>query len=133
MTCPSATTDPGFGPQPHCQPGRRGAALAVVLATGSLAAGCAPGAPSLLRPSGPGALSIERFWWVLFGASAAVVGFLLALMAVSILRRHRPAGADPDGNEPGWGDRFIVVPGVGVSGARLHAVFTLSLHAIAAL
>ena len=70
---------------------------------------------------------------MLFGVSAAVVVFVLALMAVSIVRRHRRAEGDPDRDEPRWGDRFIVVGGVVVSGAVLLAVFILSLHEMAAL
>jgi cytochrome c oxidase subunit 2 len=104
-----------------------------VLAACWLGAACAPGAPSLFSPRGPGALDVERFSWILFGISAVVTVVVLMLMAVAILRRKRRSAEEVDMSEPRWGERFILIAGVFVSGAILVGTFTLNLREMAAL
>ncbi|HEU5002502.1 MAG TPA: cytochrome c oxidase subunit II [Actinomycetota bacterium] len=87
----------------------------------------------MLRADGLGALDIERFWWILFGISAAVFAIVLGLMMVALARRHRPVPADeaagkhPE-DEPAWGGSFILFSGVVVPAIILAGTFGLTLH-----
>jgi heme/copper-type cytochrome/quinol oxidase subunit 2 len=52
-----------------------------------------------LHPAGPAAAAIAEIWWVMLVGSLVILGFVLALLTVSLLRR--PAG-DDDSSKPLW-------------------------------
>ena len=107
---------------------RAGVRLTVVVALGTGSAACAAqGTPSMLKTSGAGATQVERFWWVLFGISAAVFALVMGLVLVAVARRRRP---DPLGREDrvAWGDRFILTSGVVLPALILTGTFVLTLH-----
>jgi cytochrome c oxidase subunit 2 len=113
---------------------RRRAAMAAGALMVAAATGACAGPASMLRTAGPGAHRVERFWWLLFGISAAVFVFVTVLVVVAIVRRRRPSQGDPGREaEPAWGHRFILISGVIVSAVILSATFVLTLREMTAL
>jgi cytochrome c oxidase subunit 2 len=111
---------------------RAGMAVGGLMVAAATAA-CA-GPASMLHTAGPGATRVEHFWWLLFGISAAVFCFVVALVALAVVRRRRPSQGDPGREvEPGWGHRFILVSGVAVPVVILSATFLVTLREMTAL
>jgi cytochrome c oxidase subunit 2 len=103
---------------------RRGASVSPLLAV--LCGACSAHAPSVLRPESPNAERIDGLWWLMLWISAAVLGIVLALMALAI-RRSRHLDEHPPA-EPRWGTPFIVIAGVIVPAVVLLGVFAISLR-----
>ena len=110
-----------------------------VLATGVflIAAGCSDDSPSVLKPRSQAAKRVEGLWWLTFWTSVIVVVVVAGFILMAIRRsRAAPGDEGEDGidkrNVP-WGNRFIVVAGLGVSGAILAGTFAVSLRALNAL
>jgi cytochrome c oxidase subunit 2 len=87
---------------------------------------CASDAPSILRPAGPAAASVERLWWLLFWISVAVFVVVLALMVRAL--RDRGRIEDPvDDSEVRWGEPFVALAGVVGPWLILTFAFIVSL------
>ncbi|MGH9279557.1 MAG: cytochrome c oxidase subunit II [Acidimicrobiales bacterium] len=119
---------------------RRGAVVVVLL----LASSCSDGAPSVLEPRSEAGRRIEGLWWLTFWTSVVVVVVVTAFLLAAVRRGKRsvqatPAGETGDGGDEidrrpvAWGDRFIVIAGLVVSGAILAGVFGISLRQLHAL
>ena len=124
---------------------RRGTtAVAAVLACLVLSA-CSNGGPSLLEPRSEAGERVERLWWLTCVTSVIVVLFVTALVLKAVQRGRqapRPEGQSPEGagevsevdkRPVHWGERFIVIAGLVVSGAILAATFAISLRDLNAL
>jgi cytochrome c oxidase subunit 2 len=120
---------------------RRGASLAraaLLLLPLLLLAGCADDdAPSVTSPRSEAAERVEGLWWLTFWISVVVVVFVTAFIVRAIMRSRAP---EPEQAEDGidkrpvaWGERFIVIAGVVVSGVILAGSFVVSLRALDAL
>jgi cytochrome c oxidase subunit 2 len=110
------------------------AGATVVLLAG---AACSDGAPSILEPRSDAGRKVEGLWWLTFWTSVVVVLFVTAFI-VRAVRRGRKAA--PEEAEDGidkrpvpWGEPFIVIAGLVVSGAILAGTFAVSLRAMNAL
>ncbi|MDQ4142189.1 MAG: cytochrome c oxidase subunit II [Actinomycetota bacterium] len=82
--------------------------------------------PSILEPASPAANRVESLWWFLFWISAVVFAVVVVLTLAGLRRRGR-LGDPVDRSETSWGDRFVVISGVGVSWIILTIAFVVSL------
>lgn len=94
--------------------------------------GCARDAPSVLDPRGPAAREVTGLWWPMLWVATAVVVFVVVTGTVGIVRGRRRA-EDELQREVGWGDRFILIAGLGVTTLILVSFFIVSLRSMAAL
>ena len=116
---------------------RRGRKLAAVLALLLVLAACSGDAPSVLEPRSEAAERVEGLWWLTFWASVVVVLFVTAFIVRAVQRSREPV---PGGDEEAvdkrpvpWGERFIVIAGLVVSGVILAALFGSTLRDLNAL
>jgi cytochrome c oxidase subunit 2 len=93
-------------------------ALPIAVVAGLGLGGCTTGPLSTLEPSGPGAESIARLWWVMLGGSGALFVLVLGLFALGFLR-------------PGWGTSMSPHRWIVLGGLVLPAVVLLPLLAYA--
>ncbi len=124
--------------KPALTSGARPFALTVIClilsAYSNSSAGLAREAPSLLEPASDAAARIERLWWVVFWISTVVVVLVVGLIIAAAVRRTgSPTGDEIDRSRVPWGERFIVVGGLWITGAILAATFLLSLWEMNAL
>jgi cytochrome c oxidase subunit II len=86
---------------------------ALVLAAGSLAAGCS-GNPNALNPQGQGALEISNLWWLMITLATLVSILVIALLVGSWWRGRRPLRphAVDEATADERGRRWIVWGGV---------------------
>lgn len=104
------------------------AGASVLIAT----SGCAKEAPSVLDPRGPAAREVTGLWWPMLWVATAVFLFVIAMGAWGVVRgRHR--GEERIERDVAWGDRFILIAGLGVTSAILVGFFLVSLRSMAAL
>ncbi|MDQ4098464.1 MAG: hypothetical protein M3144_11430, partial [Actinomycetota bacterium] len=100
-------------------------------------AACATDGPSVLEPRSEAGERIERLWWLTFWTSVVVVVFVTAFLLRAVWRGRAAPGPvaelDIDKRPVRWGERFIVVAGLIVSGAILAATFAYSLRDLNAL
>ncbi|MEW6473816.1 MAG: cytochrome c oxidase subunit II [Actinomycetota bacterium] len=93
---------------------------------------CADGAPSILEPRSDAARRVEGLWWLMFWISAVVVAVVIGFIAVAVRRRRAERGP-VDHRAVRWGEPFIAVAGLGVSGVILAGTFVVSLRVLDAL
>jgi cytochrome c oxidase subunit 2 len=115
----------------------RSAALALSLTT---LAGCGGDSPSILEPDSEAGRRVAGLWWVLFWTSVVAVAVVVGFLVVAVHRRARPGDGDRDDDEDDdvdidrrpvpWGDRFVVLSGIVVTGAVLAATFVVSLFVL---
>ena len=98
-----------------------------------MACGNGGDAPSLLDPQSEAAERVEGMWWLTFAISTAVVVVVVAFIAVAVRRGRGATGDEIDRRPVAWGDRFIVIAGLVVSGAILAGTFVVSLGLLDAL
>jgi cytochrome c oxidase subunit II len=109
------------------------AALALTLA---VLAGCGDDSPSILEPDSHAGRRVAGLWWLLFWISVVAVLVVVGFLLVAVRRRQRgePGGNDDvddvDRRPVPWGDRFVVVSGIVVTGAVLAATFVVSLFVL---
>ena len=108
------------------------AALALPLA---LLAGCGNDSPSILEPDSQAGRRVAGLWWFLFWTSVVAVAVVVGFLVVAVRRRRRePPGAgdedDVDREPVPWGDRFVVLSGIVVTGAVLAVTFVVSLFVL---
>jgi cytochrome c oxidase subunit II len=117
------------------------AALALVLTVLAVLAGCSDDSPSILEPDSHAGRRVAGLWWVLFWISVVAVLVVVGFLLVAVRRRHRGGpggepGGDPEGDDDVdrrpvlWGDRFVVISGVVVTGAVLAVTFVVSLFVL---
>lgn len=94
---------------------------------------CAEDAPSILQPASDAAVRIERLWWVVFWISAVAVVVVVGLIVAAAIRGRSRSDDEVDRSRVRWGDRFIVVAGLWVTGGILATTFLLSLREMNAL
>lgn len=107
---------------------------APLLAAGFLAlsAGCGAGAPSILEPRSEAGRRVEGLWWLMFWVSVAVVAVVVGFIVAALRRRQAKLGP-VDHRTVRWGEPFIAVAGLGVSGVILGGTFVASLGVLDAL
>lgn len=115
-------------------PGRRTPRLLAAF-TVLLTSACSDDAPSVLKPRSDAAETVERLWWLTFWMSTIVVVFVTVFIVRAMVRgrRARQDGDEIDKRPVAWGEPFIVIAGLVVSGAILAATFAVSLRALDAL
>jgi len=117
-------------------PSRRGR-LAPVAGTCAVVAvvlggsGCT-GRTSIVSPQGPAARSVTGLWWPMFATATAVFAFVTGMLLLAAARGRRKSEDDARVT-PRWGEPFIVVAGVAVSGVILVGFFLFSLSRVQAL
>jgi cytochrome c oxidase subunit II len=115
-----------------------GAALALSVA---VAGGCGErDTPSILEPDSRAGERVARLWWVLFWISVVAVAVVVGFLVVAVRRRNRDPEPTPDDAADGgddvdrrpvpWGDRFVVLSGIVVTGAVLAGTFVFSLFVL---
>lgn len=97
-----------------------------------LSAACADGAPSILEPRSDAARRVEGLWWLMFWISVVVVAVVVGFIAAAVRRRRAEPGP-VDHRAVRWGEPFIAIAGLGVSGAILAGTFVVSLGVLDAL
>ena len=114
--------------------GSRRHPFAFGLAVGGLGllAACGDRGPSILEPRSDAARRVEGLWWLMFWISVVVVAVVVGFIAVAVRRRRREPGP-VDRRAVRWGEPFIAVAGLGVSGAILGGTFVVSLGVLDAL
>ena len=96
-------------------------------------------APSMLDPHGPGAARVTSLWWVMLAIALVVLTVVVVMLVVAVLRGRRSASPGREqarpasGEEPRWGEPFIVVAGFVIPALILVTLFVVSLRAMAAL
>jgi cytochrome c oxidase subunit II len=107
------------------------AALALPL---TLLAGCGEDSPSILEPDSHAGRRVAGLWWVLFWTSVVAVAVVVGFLLVAIRRRQREVRDDDtddiDREPVPWGDRFVVLSGIVVTGAVLAVTFVVSLFVL---
>ena len=93
----------------------------------------------MLEPRSEAGERVERLWWLTFAISTIVVLFVLAVVLRAVQRGRRlpkegeEGLGDVDKRPVPWGERFIVVAGLVVSGVILAGTFVVSLRDLNAL
>jgi len=88
-------------------------------------AGCS-GDSSVLEPKGPAARSVAGLWWPMLATAVAVFAFVTGMLLLATVRGRRKT-EDEAQHTPRWGEPFILVAGVLVSGVILVGFFLFSL------
>jgi cytochrome c oxidase subunit 2 len=89
-------------------------------------AGCAAKSPSILDAKGPAERTANSIWWPMVWVSVVVTVFVVFMGAYGVVRGRRIREEDIRRDVP-WGDRFILIAGLGVSGVILLGFFVFSL------
>ena len=106
------------------------AALALSLL---LAGACGDDSPSILEPDSHAGRRVAGLWWILFWTSVVAVAVVVVFLLVAVRRRRREPpddGDDVDRRPVPWGDRFVVLSGIVVTGAVLAVTFVVSLFVL---
>ncbi|HEY4410517.1 MAG TPA: cytochrome c oxidase subunit II [Acidimicrobiia bacterium] len=98
----------------------------------ALTVGGCGGKTSVVSPKGPAARSVVGLWWPMLATATAVFVFVVGMLVLAAVRGRRKT-EDDAAVTPGWGEPFIVVAGVVVSGAILVGFFLFSLQKVQAL
>jgi cytochrome c oxidase subunit 2 len=93
----------------------------------ALVPACSDSSPSMLRPRGPSAHTVDLLWWAMLVISAVVFGVVLAMTLVAIARRRRPM-TEEERAEPRWGSSFIAIAGVVIPVIVLGSMSVISLR-----
>jgi cytochrome c oxidase subunit 2 len=105
---------------------RRPRLVVLVLTAMAASAACSKDAPSILEPRSQAAGRVEGLWWAMFWISAVVVAVVAGFLAVAVLRRRADHGP-VDRRPVRWGEPFVAIAGLGVSGVVLGGTFIVSL------
>jgi cytochrome c oxidase subunit 2 len=105
--------------------------LAAAVGVALTAGGCS-GQSSIVSPKGPAASSIEGLWWPMLATATAVFAFVAGMLLLAAARGRRRTEDEAKGPAP-WGEPFIVIAGVVVSGAILIGFFLFTLGRMQAL
>ena len=110
--------------------GRRRPIARFAALTGALAsAACSDRAPSILEPRSQAAGRVEGLWWAMFWISAVVVAVVAGFLTVAVVRRRKDHGL-VDRSKVRWGEPFVAIAGLGVSGVILAGTFVVSLSVL---
>ena len=108
-----------------------GARTLPALAALATIGGCG-GDTSIVSPKGPAARSVVGIWWPMLITATAVFAFVTGMLLLAAARGRRKT-EDEAKVTPRWGEPFIVVAGVGISGVILVGFFLFSLTRVQAL
>jgi cytochrome c oxidase subunit II len=108
------------------------ARVGLVAAAVALAAGGCTGDSSIVSPKGSAARSVTDLWWPMLAVATAVFVFVTGMLLLAAARGRRKTEEQAQAT-PRWGEPFIVVAGVVVSGAILVGFFLFSLAKVQAL
>ena len=86
----------------------------------------------MLSPKGPAARTITSIWWPMVWVATAVTIFVIVMGAYGVVRARRIREEDIQRHVP-WGDRFILISGLGVTGVILVGFFVYSVARAATL
>jgi cytochrome c oxidase subunit II len=89
-------------------------------------AACAGKSPSMLDPKGPAARTVTSIWWPMVAVATGVTIFVVAMGWYGVVRGRHVREEDIKRDVP-WGDRFILIAGLGVTGAILIGFFVFSV------
>jgi cytochrome c oxidase subunit 2 len=107
-------------------------ALGFLLAGVAATTGGCSGDSSIVSPKGPAASSITGLWWSMLFAATAVFAFVAGMMLLAAVRGRRRTESEARAPAP-WGEPFVVIAGIVVSGAILIGFFVFSLGRMQAL
>jgi cytochrome c oxidase subunit 2 len=113
--------------------GRLGSRLGPVMlvSVAVLIGGCS-GDSSIVSPKGPAARTVAGLWWPMLIAATVVFVFVAGMLLLAPARGRRKTEDHAKQDAP-WGEPFIVIAGVVVSGAILVGFFLFSLDRMQAL
>lgn len=97
-----------------------------------LASSCVQADHSVLKPKGPAARVVTRLWWPMFWVSVVVFVFVVAMGTWGVLQGRHRNESDIAKTVP-WGERFILISGLGVTTVILLTFFIFSLRGMATL
>ena len=106
--------------------------FAALLSAVALSTGGCSGDASLVSPKGPAARTIAGLWWPMLATASAVFAFVAGMLVLAAVRGRRKTDDDAR-RAAAWGERFIVIAGVVVSGAILIGFFLFTLDKMQAL
>ena len=98
----------------------------------ALTVGGCTGKASIVSPKGPAARSVAGLWWPMLATATAVFAFVAGMLLLAAARGRRKT-EDQATVTPRWGEPFVVIAGVVVSGAILVGFFLFSLQKVQAL
>jgi len=104
----------------------------VMVSSVALLIGGCSGDSSIVSPKGPAARSVAGLWWPMLIAATAVFLFVVCMLLLAPARGRRKTEDQAKQDAP-WGEPFIVIAGVVVSGAILVGFFLFSLDRMQAL
>jgi cytochrome c oxidase subunit 2 len=107
-------------------------AMAVAAGVAAVAVGGCSGDSSVVEPKGPAARTVTDLWWPMLVTATAVFVFVAGMLLLAAARGRRRT-EDQAKITPRWGEPFIVVAGVVVSGVILVGFFLFSLVKVQAL
>ncbi|HEV7864770.1 MAG TPA: cytochrome c oxidase subunit II [Acidimicrobiia bacterium] len=107
-------------------------AVAVFAIGAAVATGGCSGEASIVSPKGPAAKTVAGIWWPMLVTATVVFAFVAGMLVLAAIRGRRKTDADAQGSDA-WGERFIVITGVVVSGAILIGFFLFTLDKMQAL
>jgi cytochrome c oxidase subunit 2 len=93
---------------------------------------CSTRSPSILSPKGSEAREVTGLWWPMLWVSVIVFIFVLVMGAWRIVKRRELTDAELRRPVP-WGDRFILISGLGVTTLILIGFFVFSLRSMSRL
>jgi len=85
-----------------------------------------------VSPKGPAARTVAELWWPMLIAATIVFAFVAGMLLLASARGRRKT-EDEAKREAPWGEPFIVIAGLAVSGAILVGFFLFSLDRMQAL
>jgi len=86
----------------------------------------------VVSPKGPAARTVAGLWWPMLIVATAVFLFVVCMLLLAPARGRRKTEDEAKRDAP-WGEPFIVIAGVVVSGAILVGFFLFSLDRMQAL
>jgi len=94
-----------------------------------IAAACATHAPNVVNAKGPAEREVTTLWWPMLWVSVVVTVFVVVMGGWAVVRTRARREEDLRREVP-WGERFVLISGLGVSGVILIAFFIFSLHSM---
>ena len=86
----------------------------------------------MLKAKGPAAKTVLMLWWPMLAVASAVFLFVAGMLVLAAVRGRRKTEAEA-AVTPRWGEPFILIAGVAVSGAILVGFFLFSLQKVQAM
>ena len=104
----------------------------VALATLVSVTACGGSSPWVTDARGSAERHVTGLWWSMLVASIVVTAFVVAMGVYGLVTGRRRDEAAIQRHVP-WGERFVLIAGLGVAGVILAAFFLVSVSSMAAL